>query len=147
MFSFGDHKKQLDVQKLLRRAIDASSPNLPPTTGESRFDSRSNRTLPLVLVPWVNGGPQTDAAVTALSKNLSSNGLTVLHVDPIDVEHIVVGFCIDSQPYFLLGHIRHRTPLGGGFSQLGIEVTQIVTPTDEPALEGLVVATVGLAPC
>jgi hypothetical protein len=147
MFSWGGHKQQLDVQKLLRRAIDASSPNLPPTDGESRYDTRSNRTLPLVLIPWQDNEPRPNGAVTALSKNLSSHGLTVLHVDPIEAEQVVVGFCVEKQPYFILGAVRHRTPLGGGFFQLGIELSRVLTPTEEPALETLVEATAGLAPC
>ena len=113
----------------------------------NRVDSRSNRTLPLVLVPWIDETPRPDGAVTALTKNLSSHGLTVLYVDPVEAEEVVVGFCIESQPYFVLGNIRHRTPLGGGFFQLGIELTRILTATDEPALETLVEATAGLAPC
>jgi hypothetical protein len=147
MFSFDGHKKQVDVHSLLRRAIDASSPNLLPPDGELRWDSRSNRTFPLVLAPWVDERALVAEAVTALSKNLSSQGLTVLLAEPIEAEQLVVGLWLDSQAYFLLGDVRHRTPLGGGYWQLGIELSRRLTSTEYGSLDKLEPLTESLAAC
>jgi hypothetical protein len=137
MFSFDDRKKQLEVQAFLRRAIDASSPNRPPLEGEARWDTRSNRTFPLVMAPWVDGRPCPEKAMTALSKNLSSQGLTAILAAPVRAEQLVICFVMEGQAYFLLGDVRHRTPLGGGFWQLGIELSRLITPAEEPTLEQL----------
>jgi hypothetical protein len=145
MFSFDDRKKQLDVQAFLRRAIDASTPNRPPVEGESRWDTRANRTFPLVMAPWVDGRLCAESAMTALSKNISSQGLTAILAAPIRAEQLVICFVLEGQAYYLLGEVRHRTPLGGGFWQLGIELTKLLTPAEEPALEQLQPMTEALA--
>jgi hypothetical protein len=147
MYSFDKHKKEMDVQAVLRRAIDSSSPKLLASDSELRWDSRSNRTFPLVLAPWVGGRANADGAITALSKNLSSQGLTILHAESIDGDEIVVGLWLESQAYFLLGNVRHRTPLGGGYWQIGVELTRLLTPTEHESLEKLEPLTAGLSPC
>jgi hypothetical protein len=144
MFSFGSRKKQLDVQAFLRRVIDISSPNRAPLDGEARLDSRANRTFPLVVAPWVDGQPDVDKAMTALSKNFSGQGMTTILAAPIRGDELVIGFELENQPYFLLGNVRHRTPLGGGFWQLGIELTSLLTLADEPCLERLLPMTEAL---
>ena len=147
MYSFDDHKKKLDVQAFLRRAIDSSAPNRPPIEGEARWDSRANRTFPLILAPWVDGEPRPDEAVTALTKNLSGQGMTAIMAAPLEAEQLIIGFALEGQSYYLLGNIRHRTPLGGGFWQLGIELTRLVTPSEEPAIDQIEPMTEALLSC
>lgn len=83
--------------------------------------------------------------MTALSKNLSSQGLTAILAAPVRAEQLVISFGLEGQAYYLLGEVRHRTPLGGGFWQLGIELTRLLTPAEEPALEQLQPMTEALA--
>jgi hypothetical protein len=147
MYSFSDNKKQLDVQAFLRRAIDSSTPNRPPVEGDSRWDSRANRTFPLILAPWVDGEARPDEAVTALTKNLSGQGMTAIIAAPLEAEQLVIGFALEGQSYYLLGKVRHRTPLGGGFWQLGIELTHMITPAEEPAIEEIQPMTEALLSC
>jgi hypothetical protein len=144
MFCFGRQKERVSVQAILRRVIDASSPNLPPYEGELRGDSRVNRSFPVVLAPWVDDQACAADAITALTKNLSDQGLTVLHTATIAADQLVVGFWLESQEYFFLGDVRHRTPLGGGIMQLGIEMNRRLTPLDEPSLEDLQAMTASL---
>ncbi len=134
MFSFDDRKKLLEVQSVLRRVIDASAPNRAPQEGEARWDSRSNRTLPLVLCPWEDDEPWIDGAITAVTKNVSSQGLTAILAVKFEAELVVAGFSLDGDHRFMIGIVRHRTPLGGGFSQLGIELTRVIAPAEVPAL-------------
>jgi hypothetical protein len=114
---------------------------------ELRWDSRANRTFPLVLAPWVDGRANSDGAITALSKNLSSQGLTVLHAEPIEAEELVVVFRLDTEIYYILGAVRHRTPLGGGYWQLGVELTRIISPTEYGSLDKLDPLAASLVPC
>lgn len=147
MYSFDGRKQLFEVQGILRRAIDSSAPNLVPEDSELRYDSRANRTFPLVLAPWVDDRALVGKAITALSKNLSSQGLTVLHAEPIEADELVVGFRLDSETYYILGRVRHRTPLGGGYGQLGIELTRIVSPTEYGSLDKLEPLAACLAAC
>ncbi len=147
MYSFDGRKQLLEVQGILRRAIDSSAPNVVPPDSELRYDSRSHRTFPMVLAPWADDRAVLGKAITALSKNLSSQGLTVLHVDPFESDDLVVGFRLDEETHYMLGRVRHRTALGGGFGQLGIELTRVVTPTEYGSLDKLEPLTATLAAC
>ena len=143
MFSFGDRKKLLEVQSVLRRIIDASAPNRP-TQEEARWDSRSNRTFPVVICPWADSEPCIEGAITAITKNVSSQGLTAIVPVQFDAGLLVAGFSFDAEYRFMIGVVRHRTPLGGGFWQLGIELTRLVDIGEVPSLARLLPMTESL---
>ena len=137
MFSFRRRSRQVDVHKLIRRLIDSSSPNLPPVKGNSRWEDRSNRTLPVLLIPMDDQRPQTAEAAPAITKNLSSQGLALVLHQPFWAEGVLIGFWHDGEPEFVRGEIRQNAPLGGGFWQLGIELTERVTSAELPEIEDL----------
>ena len=137
MFSFRKRARQVDVHKLIRRLIDSSSPNLPPVQGNSRWEDRSNRTLPVLLIPIDDQQPQTDEAATAITKNLSGQGLALVLHQPFWAEGVLIGFWHDGEPEFVRGEIRQNAPLGGGFWQLGIELMERVTRAEMPGIESL----------
>ncbi|HKD37937.1 MAG TPA: hypothetical protein VKB78_14090 [Pirellulales bacterium] len=144
MFSFDDRKKHLEVQSVLRRIIDASAPNRATNESEARWDSRSNRTLPLVLCPWQDGKLCLDGVITAVTKNVSSQGLTAIVAGEFAGDLLVAGFSLEGEHRFIIGALRHRTPLGGGFWQLGIELTRLIAPGELPGLERLLPITEAL---
>ena len=146
MFLFGTRNRQLEVHKLMRRALDKSSPNLPRWEGESRWESRSNRTIPVLLIPYAEGELSVPEMTTALTKNLSSQGLALVLHQPFRADQVVVGFWGDGEPDFLLGKVRQNVPLGGGFWQLGLELTERLCPADCPALQPLVPQAAKLEP-
>lgn len=137
MFSFRKRNQQLDVHKLIRRLIDSSSPNMPPVRGNVRWEDRSNRTLPVVLLPIANGRPQLAEAATAITKNLSSQGLALVLHQPFWAEGVLIGFLDNGVPEFVRGEIRQNAAIGGGFWQLGIELTERVSSSDVPEIEHL----------
>jgi hypothetical protein len=137
VFSFRKRNQQGDVHKLIRRLIDSSNPNLPPVEGNSRWEDRSNRTIPVLLVPIDEDQPRTDEAATAITKNLSGQGLALVLHQPFWAGGVLIGFWHDGEPEFVRGEIRQNAPLGGGFWQLGIELTQRVTSTEMPEIESL----------
>lgn len=56
---------------------------------------------------------------------------------PLAMTRVVVGFALDEQVYFLLGDVRHNTPLGAAFWQVGIAVEHLLVAADHPTLEEL----------
>jgi hypothetical protein len=144
MFSFGDRKRLLEVQSVLRRIIDASAPNRVPHEEEGRWDSRSNRTFPIVICPWGDKEPRVEGAITAITKNVSGQGLTAIVPVQFGADLLVAGFSLEGEHRFMIGVVRHRTPLGGGFWQLGIELTRLVDVGEVPRLQRLLPMTEGL---
>ena len=146
MFSFGKRKKQLEVHRLIRRAVDASSPNLPPSDGELRWENRSNRTIPVLLAPFEGGELSLREMTIALTKNLSGQGLALVLHQPFRAESVVVGFWEEGEAEFVLGEVRQNVPLGGGYWQVGLELTERICAADYPALEALVPQAARLVP-
>ena len=130
MFSFGKRKKQLEVQQFVRRVIDTSSPNLPRMDGDSRWETRSNRTIPVLIAPLEDDGPVVDDAAYALTKNLSSQGAALVLLQPFRAQPVIIGFQLESLRGFLIGDVRQIVSIGGGYWQLGVEFTE-VTQADE----------------
>ena len=136
----------MEVHKLIRRAVDVSSPNHPPSDGELRWENRSNRTMPVLLAPFEGGEPSLHEMTIALTKNLSGQGLALVLHQPFRAESVVVGFWGEGEAEFVLGEVRQNVPLGGGFWQVGLELTERICAADYPALEALVPQAARLVP-
>jgi len=146
MFSFGKRKKQMEVHKLIRRAVDVSSPNRPPSDGELRWENRSNRTIPVLLAPFEGGEPSVCEMTIALTKDFSGQGLALVLHQPFRAESVVIGFWAEGEAEFVLGEVRQNAPLGGGYWQVGLELTERIAVADYPALAALVPQAARLVP-
>lgn len=136
MFSFDTRKRLGEVRAFLRCLVDLSSPNLPPLEGDSRSQTRSNRALPALLCPWEHAQPVLDESTYAFTKDVSDRGLSLVLGQPFKSLEVVVGLWLAS-PRFVLGEIRQNVPLGGGFWQIGVELTGLLDPVDYPQIQSL----------
>jgi len=134
MFSFSRRKSQMEVQRLLRRVMDVSSPDVPNEQEEMRGESRSNRSIPVLLTPHVDSQLLLRETETALTKNLCSQGLALIVTKPFQAERVVVGFWHEERPEYLLGEVRQNVFLGCGFWQLAVELLERLIPADHPEL-------------
>lgn len=145
MFSFDTRRRLCEVRVFLRRLVDLTSPNTSPLEGEARSEGRSNRALPVLLTPWEHGEPVVDESTYAITKDFSERGLSLTLPQPFKAARIVVGLWLES-PRFVLGEIRQNTPLGGGFWQLGVELTDFLDAAEYPQIESLVPLAARLVP-
>ena len=145
MFSFDTRKRLGEVRGFLRHLVDLSSPNLPPLEGDSRSQPRSNRALPVLLAPWEHAQPVVDESTYALTKDISDRGLSLVLGQPFKSLEVVVGLWLDS-PRFVLGDVRQNVPIGGGFWQIGVELTELLEAVDHPQIQTLVPLATRLVP-
>lgn len=136
MFSFERAKQTNQVRLFLRQLVDRSSPNIPPSTGEHRAESRSHRALPVLIAPWDKKGPAVAEATFALTKDFSDRGLSIVLPQPFRTDQVLVGLWLDEMCY-AQGVARQNVALGGGFWQLGVELQRTVDAGDYPELEQL----------
>lgn len=143
-----------ELRSLLNRITDLTNPNVPPLDGEFRAENRSNRSIPVLLVPWQDERPLVDEATTALTKDFSDRGLALVLHQPLHVERVVVGFLLSrdshdllgGEPRFLVGNVVQNVALGGGYWQLGLELSEVITTSDNKSLASLVPYTAQLVP-
>lgn len=131
MFSFARRRtpRNPEVHKVIQRFLNAVNPDLAKFEDESRCDYRSQRTVPVLLAPY-EGEIALDEACYALTKNLSVRGLALVLPQPFRTARVAVGFWFAEQGHFVSGEVRQNVPLGGGFWQLGVEVTRVLNPDD-----------------
>ncbi|HWB13425.1 MAG TPA: hypothetical protein VG826_29645 [Pirellulales bacterium] len=98
---------------------------------------RSNRTIPVLLVPYDNNVLSVGELAYALSKNLSSGGLALVLHQPLRAEQVVVGFWSNVEAYFVSAAVRQSVPLGGGFWQIGVQALEVLSPACVPDLRQL----------
>jgi hypothetical protein len=137
MLWFQSRDKQAELHRVIRRLINASTPNRAPSQGESRWESRSNRTIPVLLVPYDDNVLSTGELAYALSKNMSTRGLALVLHQPLRAEQVVVGIWSNQQAHFVLATVRQSGPLGGGFWQIGLEAKELLSPASVPDLTRL----------
>jgi hypothetical protein len=145
MFSFDTRQRLCQVRDFLRQLVDLTSPNLPPLEGDSRSQARSNRALPALLTPWEHRQPVVDESTYAFTKDVSDRGLSLVLGQPFKSVEVVVGLWLDS-PRFVLGEVRQNVPLGGGFWQIGVELTDLLDPAEDPQIQGLLPLATRLVP-
>lgn len=146
MFSFRCNNKQAAAHRFVRRLIDASTPNLTQGTENERLETRSNRTLPVLLAPLENGRPVISQAAFALTKDLSSQGVALVLPQALPAGDVVVVLWSESDPAFILGRLVQATALGGGFWQLGVELAGLTSLAEMPALQAVVPLAAKLVP-
>jgi hypothetical protein len=137
MLWFQSRDKQTELYRVIRRLINASTPNRIPLQGESRWESRSNRTIPVLLVPYDDNEISVGEAAYALSKNMSCGGLALVLHQPLRAEQVVVGIWSNEQAHFVSAAVRQVVPLGGGFWQIGVEARELLSADRVPDLTRL----------
>ncbi len=154
MFGFSNRKNEYEVRDLLARLINQTAPNLGTLEGDDRRDSRSNRTLPVILVVWENGRPNPKETTSVVTKDVSDRGISVVLRAPLRVDKLVVALFVPrerqdprtGEPAFALAEVRQHCGLGGGFWQTGLEFTELLSVAKYPELEQIVPLVTKLTP-
>ncbi len=132
MFSWHQTKKQQEVQQLLSRINNVTQPNQSPFAGEYRGETRSNRSLPVLLCPWENDEACVDECATAVTKDISSTGVSFILRQPIRAADLAIGFWLaahdepieTTDPVFVMGEVRQYAEIGGGYWQIGVKLVE-----------------------
>ncbi|MEX0704407.1 MAG: hypothetical protein WD069_20065 [Planctomycetales bacterium] len=79
------------------------------------------------MVPCSSDGqPQFERAVPVLTRDISADGLSLLHHEPIDeAAPLWIGLHNGDETSFVRCRIEHVTPLGFGYRQLGLRPEEI----------------------
>jgi len=155
VFSFSRRRERVEISGFIRHLVNVTTPNLPPTGGEQREQRRVNRSLPVLLAPWVGKRPLVDQAVTAMTKDIGDVSVGVVMQKPLAaVEQVALGFMLpvrdgtnlESEPSFVLGNVRQIAPIGGGYWLAGIELDRILGTSGGAHFDELVAMTKQLTP-
>jgi hypothetical protein len=123
--AFEERQRQQQVWKFLRRIIDSNAPNIVDSQSSDRVWERSNRCIPIALVPICKENFCPEKLLYGSTKELSDNGLCVIAHEQVDLGDCVCGFWLDG-PALVSGVVRRVNPFGGSMFEVGIELHEMI---------------------
>ncbi len=130
-------KKILGVQSLVLKIVNNNCPELKALMDGPRNDSRVNLVLVVMVIPLAKGRLFVESAFTAVTKEFSSTGVAVVLDRPRALDQVILGFRFEGEMRFVLAEARHLDPMGGGFSQLGFQMLEVMSVHDYPELKSI----------
>jgi hypothetical protein len=126
MFSFLFYKKRSEVARLLTARV-----NHHCITGLDPRDRTADRTSYSEVV-WLittdsRGRFDYGSAVPVVSKDISPQGMALIHNSPIQGQRVLIGLRGESGMNFLSCDTVHSSHLGCGFYQVGLAPTEVVS--------------------
>lgn len=126
--------KSAKVQSLILKLVNINCPSITLREEDIRKDRRINLSLAVAVIPLQNGVLQAKQMFTAVSREFSNEGLSLILDRPRGFHHAILGMRIDRDMVFLRAEAKHLSPMGGGFFQLGFQLLDTVSPEEFPEL-------------
>ena len=130
MFSFTASKKTINVQGYIRKICDCTTPNNTHSPNITRTENRYNRTIPVVLCPWINDKPVMEHASIVLTKDMCDRGVGIILQRPLNDDEVAIGFNIGEpsmqEPWFFRAKVQRNYAIGGGFWLAGLELEELL---------------------
>jgi len=137
MFFWKTRDKRLEAQYVLARLADQATTNKVRRPEEQRAECRTAISVGVWVIPINGAAPEIAGIFVALTRDLSSKGLSVFTNRFLGTSEVLVSFSGESEATFLRASIRNCKKLGLGWLQLGMEVTGIVENEKCPQLSKL----------
>jgi hypothetical protein len=130
-------KKVSAVQSFLVSLLNENCSALRERLDGPRVEGRVNLTLVLTVVPMERGKPLLRKAFCATTKEFSTSGVALVVDRPYGIDEALLGFRRNGSTIWLRGNARHLCPMGGGFFQLGLRLTERLEAGECPELANL----------
>jgi hypothetical protein len=129
--------RESEVRGFVLKVVNNNCPELKSLLEGPRADSRVNLTVVVLVVPVHRKKLMLEQSFFAVTKEFSGSGVGLVVERPRPIEEAVLGFRWEGDTVFLRAWSKHLHPLGGGFFQIGMELTEVVPVGDYPELASL----------
>ena len=126
--------KEKAVQGFVLKLLNTNCHELLAKMEGPRLEGRVNLTLVVWIVPVEDEELLVRRAFTAVTKEFSSKGVAVVLNEPRGIDSALIGFRWRGGVTWLRARAKHLNPMGGGFYQLGFQLTDVVSPSEYPEL-------------
>lgn len=134
MLLFGSRRKEHAAHQYLVSMLNRLWVEGQQHVDGPRIEDRVSFTLPVAVVPLERGRPQFEARINCLTKDLGAAGFAIVPSGPFPWDSALVGFSESGAMHWLKATVRHRVVLGGGFTQVGMHVSELADPDDYSGL-------------
>ena len=94
-------KKEIGVQSFILKVVNNNCPELEALIEGPRLDRRVNLTVVVVIIPIERKKPALGQSFTAVTKEFSTSGLSVVLSEPRGLDQMVVGFRWEGEMTFV----------------------------------------------
>lgn len=129
--------KEMGVQSFLLKLVNNNCPGLEALAEGPRLDGRVNLVIVTLIIPLDKGRPQVEESFSAITKEFSTTGVSIVLSAPVGLDDVILGFRWEGEMKFLRATAKHLNPMGGGFYQLGFQMTETIHVGDFPELQSL----------
>ncbi len=132
--------KDLGVQGFILKVVNNNCSELEALVEGPRLEGRVNLVLPVLIIP-VEGRRNllADETFTATTKEFSTTGIAIVLDRPMGLDEVIVGFRWEGDMTYVRAVAKHLNPMGGGFYQLGLQMTEIVHAGDYRELASMTI--------
>lgn len=127
MLNFDFFNQRAEVKRALSSRLNHTC--MDTLRYQDRKAQRSNYSEVVWLVPMDGKQADFSKAVPAVSKDLSIQGLAILHSAPLSESPLVVGIPGEHGTSFFQCNVEHSSALGYGFFQIGLFPVKLVIPS------------------
>ncbi len=127
-------KKEIAVQSFILDVVNNNCLDVKALADGPRLENRVNLTLVVMIIPVEGKELKTEQAFAAVTKEFSTTGLAVVLDQPMGLDEVILAFRREREMTFVRATARHLNPIGGGFFQLGFQMTEMVHVGDYPQL-------------
>jgi len=135
--AFFVQKRIPEIQSFMLKFVNNHTNVLESVALHKRRETRARLNVVVVVVPYENGKVLVDEGFTAVSKEFSTSGMSLILPEPRGFDQVVIGLKFLGEMRFLLARAVHLTPMGGGFYQLGLQFMEMLHPADLPELQNV----------
>ncbi|MEA1951668.1 MAG: hypothetical protein U9N87_09795 [Planctomycetota bacterium] len=117
--------------------MNNNCPSIKAMAEGPRVEQRVNLTIPVKLVPILDGQLAPRDTMTVVTKEFSSSGVSVVVDHPHVPKEGVIIIKTGYKATLLQAQLKHIDPIGAGFYQCGFQLLEVLAPSDWPALQEL----------
>jgi hypothetical protein len=130
-------RNDVGVQTFILKLANNNCSELQALIEGPRLEHRVNLTVVVMVIPVENGRPALAQRFAAVTKEIATAGLSLVLNEPKGPDEVILAFRWEARMYFVRAKAMHLNPMGAGFYQLGLRMTEMVSPTDYPELQSV----------
>jgi len=130
-------KKNREVQAFLTTVVNNNCSGVEALIEGPRLEDRVRLTVVVLVIPVDEGQPRVERTFAAVTKEFSSGGVALVTNERRIAEDVILAFRWEGSIKLLRGKSKHVSPMGAGFYHQGVQLTDVVAPSDFPELQSL----------
>ena len=130
-------KKEHEVQVLMKNLLNNNCEELESFVEGPRLEGRVRLAVIVMVIPVEKGRPVVEQAFAAVTKEFSSVGVALVVDEPVGVDEVILALRWERGMKYILAKAKHLNPMGAGYYQLGLQMTEMAYPGDYPELQSV----------